>query len=57
MSEANTRRWIDLLEQVITAYNHTRHSTTNRTPFEVMWGRKPSIQWYRMEELQNLKGK
>ena len=56
MEELNTRRWIDLLEDVTNGYNYTRHSTTNRPPFELMFARKPSMQWYRMEELQNLTG-
>jgi hypothetical protein len=56
MEELNTRRWIDLLEDVTNGYNYTRHSTTNRPSFELMFARKLSMQWYRMKELQNLTG-
>ena len=46
MQELDTRRWIDLLVDVDKAFNHTRHSTIKRTPFEAMFGRKPTMQWY-----------
>ena len=56
MQELNTRTWIDLLDEVNNAYNNTRHSTTNRPPFEVMFCRRPNMPFYRTDELQNLKG-
>lgn len=31
----NTRRWIDVLDDIVTAYNNTKHSTTKMAPAQI----------------------
>ena len=37
------KNWDTLLDQLVFTYNTTTHDTTNATPFEIMFGRKPKI--------------
>lgn len=43
MTENNTSRWIDLLDDVVLSYRITRHPITNCTPFQAMFNRKPDL--------------
>ena len=55
IAEVNNKQWIDYLANANRAYNCTVHSTTNQTPFRVMFGRDPPFQWSTLSAL--LKGK
>ena len=41
MLKSNPKRWEDLLSIVEFSYNRFRHSATQLTPFEVVYGRNP----------------
>lgn len=43
MTEQDTERWIDLLDDAVLSYRITRHPVTNYTPFEAMFNRKPDL--------------
>jgi len=40
LSEADTSKWIDYVPYVMLAYNTRIHSTTNYSPFELVFGRQ-----------------
>jgi transposase InsO family protein len=40
MFESKSFRWIDILDDVVFAYNTSLHTATKQTPFEAMFGRR-----------------
>ena len=39
----NLRNWLSCLPFIEFAYNHAKHSITNQSPFEVVYGFNPEI--------------
>ena len=45
--ENNTNRYIDVLDKIVEEYNHTKHSTTKQTPYDVYYNNEePAITYF-----------
>ena len=53
MTKFNTAKWNDVLDLIIQGYNNTKHSTTNRSPNEVI--SDPTNKDIKAEVLENIK--
>src|SRR5690606_36111177 len=48
------KRWIDYIPQIQRSYRETVHAVTKKTPYELMFGRKPNSEHLQVPSLEEI---